>query len=347
MQRSMFPRLFGALSHDIAIDLGTANTLVYAKGRGIVVDEPSVVAVIKRGGRLQVLAVGGEANRMIGRTPEAIRAIRPMRSGVIADFEIAQEMIRYFIRRVHRRQAFVHPRMIITVPSGATPVERRAIREAAESAGARRVFLIEEPLAAAIGAGLPVTEATGSMIVDIGGGTTEVAVLALGGVVYARSLPVGGFGMDEAITGYIRRAHNLLVGEVTAERIKREIGSAVPPNDGVRTMEIKGRDLLNGVPRSIVIDEQQIADSLADAVGTIVRGVRLVLEETAPELAADIVGRGIMLAGGGALLARLDVLLEYATGLPVAVAQDPLTCCARGAGSALENLRRFAAVLQD
>ena len=342
----MLSKLFGAFSQDMAIDLGTANTLVYAEGRGIIVDEPSVVAVVERGGKPEILAVGGEANRMIGRTPAAIRAIRPMRGGVIADFDIAQEMIRHFIRQANRRRGFIHPRVIVSVPSGATPVERRAIREAAESAGARHVFLIEGPLAAAIGAGLPVMEAAGSMIVDIGGGTTEIAVLSLGGVVLASSLPVGGFGMDEAISGYIRRAHNLLIGEVTAERIKREIGAAVPPDGDGRMMEIRGRDLVSGVPRSVVVDERQIAESLADAISAIVRGIRLVLEDTAPELAADIVDRGIMLSGGGALLARLDILLEYAIGLPVIVPEDPLTCAVRGAGSALENLKRFATALE-
>jgi len=335
-------------SQDLAIDLGTANTVVHAKGRGVVVDEPSVVAVVRRGGRSAILAVGKAASRMIGRTPDAIRVIRPMRGGVIADFDVARAMIRYVIRRIHRRQSLVRPRVIVTVPFGATAVERRAIREAAESAGARRAFLIEEPMAAAIGAGLPVTEPVGSMVVDIGGGTTEIAVLSLGGIVHARSLPVGGFAMDEAIAAHVRRAHNLLIGEETAERIKKEIGSAAPPLNGDRrTMEIRGRDLVSGVPQRVLIDEREVADGLADSVGAIVRGVRLVLEDTAPEFAADVVDRGIVLAGGGALLSRLDLLLEHATGLPVHVAKDPLTCGVRGAGYVLENMQRLATVLRD
>ena len=344
----MFNRLLGMLSADMAIDLGTANTLVYVKGRGIVLNEPSVVAIAELRGKKHVLAVGDEAKMMLGRTPGNISAIRPLRDGVIADFEVAEEMIKHFIRKVHNRRSFASPQVIICVPSGSTAVERRAIQESAESAGARRVFLIEEPMAAAIGAGLPVTEPVGSMVVDIGGGTTEIAVLSLGGIVHARSLPVGGFAMDEAIAAHVRRAHNLLIGEETAERIKKEIGSAAPPLNGDRRMmEIRGRDLVSGVPQRVLIDEREVADGLADSVGAIVRGVRLVLEDTAPEFAADVVDRGIVLAGGGALLSRLDLLLEHATGLPVHVAKDPLTCGVRGAGYVLENMQRLATVLRD
>ncbi len=281
----MFSRLLGLLSADMAIDLGTANTLVYVKGKGIVLNEPSVVAITNVRGRKQVLAVGEEAKQMVGRTPGNIEAIRPLRDGVIADFEVAEEMIKHFIRKVHNRRSFASPRVIICVPSGSTAVERRAIQESAESAGARRVFLIEEPMAAAIGAGLPVTEPTGSMVVDIGGGTTEVAVLSLGGIVYARSIRVGGNKMDEAIISYIRRNHNLLIGESTAERIKKEIGSACLPEDGNgRVLEIKGRDLMNGVPKEIVISQRQIAESLAEPVSAIIEAVKVALEHTAPEL---------------------------------------------------------------
>jgi rod shape-determining protein MreB len=332
----------------MAIDLGTANTLVYVKGRGIVLNEPSVVAIAEHKGRKQVLAVGDEAKMMLGRTPGNITAIRPLREGVIADFEVAEEMIKHFIRKVHNRRSFASPLMIICVPSGSTAVERRAIRESAESAGARKVFLIEEPMAAAIGAGLPVTEPTGSMVVDIGGGTTEVAVLSLGGIVYARSVRVGGDKMDEAIIGYIRRNHNLLVGEGSAERIKKEIGSACPPEDGDgRVMEIKGRDLMNGVPKELVITERQIAESLAEPVGAIIEAVKVALEHTAPELAADIVDKGIVLTGGGALLGNLDYVLRHSTGLPVSIADDPLSCVALGTGRCLEEMKILKDVLID
>ncbi|MBL8658356.1 MAG: rod shape-determining protein [Rhodospirillales bacterium] len=342
----MFSQLFGFLSADMAIDLGTANTLVYVKGRGIVLNEPSVVALVDMRGRKQVLAVGEEAKMMLGRTPGNIHAIRPLRDGVIADFEVAEEMIKYFIRRVHNRRSFASPLCVVCVPSGSTAVERRAIQDSAESAGARRVFLIEEPMAAAIGAGLPVTEPTGSMVVDIGGGTTEVAVLSLGGIVYARSVRVGGDKMDEAIIAYIRRNHNLLIGESSAERIKEQIGSACPPDDGDgRTMEIKGRDLMNGVPKEVVISERQIAESLAEPVGAIIDAVKVALEHTAPELAADIVDKGIVLTGGGALLNNMDVVLRHATGLPVCIADDPLSCVAFGTGRALEEMKRMRNVL--
>ena len=344
----MFSSLFGLLSADMAIDLGTANTLVYVKGRGIVLNEPSVVAIVEVKGKKQVLAVGEEAKQMLGRTPGNIRAIRPLRDGVIADFEVAEEMIKYFIRKVHNRRSFASPLVIICVPSGSTAVERRAIQESAESAGARRVFLIEEPMAAAIGAGLPVTEPTGSMVVDIGGGTTEVAVLSLGGIVYARSVRVGGDKMDEAIIGYIRRNHNLLVGESSAARVKEEIGSACPPEDGDgATMEIKGRDLMNGVPKELIISERQVSESLAEPVGAIIETVKVALEHTAPELAADIVDKGIVLTGGGALLGNLDFVLRHATGLPVSLADDPLSCVVLGTGRALEEMKRLKDVLSS
>jgi rod shape-determining protein MreB len=342
----MFSRLLGLLSADMAIDLGTANTLVYVKGKGIVLNEPSVVAIANNRGRKQVLAVGDEAKQMVGRTPGNIEAIRPLRDGVIADFEVAEEMIKHFIRKVHNRRGFASPRVIICVPSGSTAVERRAIQESAESAGARRVFLIEEPMAAAIGAGLPVTEPTGSMVVDIGGGTTEVAVLSLGGIVYARSIRVGGNKMDEAIISYIRRNHNLLIGEGTAERIKKEIGSACLPEDGNGpVVEIKGRDLMNGVPKEIVISQRQIAESLAEPVSAIIEAVKVALEHTAPELSADIVDKGIVLTGGGALLGNLDFVLRHATGLPVSLAEEPLTCVALGTGRCLEEMKILRHVL--
>jgi rod shape-determining protein MreB len=342
----MFSQLFGFLSADMAIDLGTANTLVYVKGRGIVLNEPSVVAIADVRGRKQVLAVGEEAKMMLGRTPGNIQAIRPLRDGVIADFEVAEEMIKYFIRKVHNRRSFASPLCVICVPSGSTAVERRAIQDSAESAGARRVFLIEEPMAAAIGAGMPVTEPTASMVVDIGGGTTEVAVLSLGGIVYARSVRVGGDKMDEAVIAYIRRNHNLLIGEGSAERIKEHIGSACPPDDGEgRIIEIKGRDLMNGVPKELEISERQIAESLAEPVGSIIDAVKVALEHTAPELAADIVDKGIVLTGGGALLNNLDFVLRHATGLPVSIADDPLSCVALGTGRALEEMKRMKNVL--
>ncbi len=342
----MLSKLMGFLSADMAIDLGTANTLVYVRGRGIVLNEPSVVAIEEYRGKKQVLAVGNEAKQMLGRTPGNIQAIRPLKDGVIADFEIAEEMIKYFIRKVHNRRTFATPMIIICVPSGSTAVERRAIQESAEAAGARKVWLIEEPMAAAIGAGLPVTEPTGSMVVDIGGGTTEVAVLSLGGIVYARSVRVGGDKMDSAIISYIRRTMNLLVGESSAERIKKEIGCACPPVKGEgRTMEIKGRDLMNGVPKEIDVSERQIAEALAEPVSAIVEAVKVALENTAPELAADIVDKGIVLTGGGALLTNLDQVLRNATGLPVSVAEEPLACVAKGTGNALDNIDKLKNVL--
>ena len=332
----------------MAIDLGTANTLVYVKGRNIVLNEPSVVAIAKVKDKKHVLAVGEEAKQMLGRTPGNIEAIRPLRDGVIADFDIAEDMIKYFIRKVHNRRSFASPLVVICVPSGSTAVERRAIQESAEAAGARKVFLIEEPMAAAIGAGLPVTEPTGSMVVDIGGGTTEVAVLSLGGIVYAQSVRVGGDKMDQAIIAYIRRTHNLLVGERSAERIKESIGSACPPEEGEgRTMEIKGRDLMNGVPKELIISERQIAESLAEPISQIIEAVKSALEHTAPELAADIVDKGIVLTGGGALLTNMDYVLRYATGLPVSIAEDALSCVAMGTGRALEEMKKLRHVLSS
>ena len=344
----MFSKLTGFLSADMAIDLGTANTLVYVKGQGIVLNEPSVVAIANWKGKKQVLAVGEEAKLMLGRTPGNIEAIRPLRDGVIADFEIAEEMIKHFIRKVHNRRSFASPQVIVCVPSGSTAVERRAIQESAESAGARRVFLIEEPMAAAIGAALPVTEPTGSMVVDVGGGTTEVAVLSLGGIVYSRSVRVGGDKMDESIIAYVRRNHNLLLGESSAERIKQNIGTACPPEDGNgKSLDIRGRDLMNGVPKEIVVTQRQIAESLAEPVGAIIDAVKVALENTAPELAADIVDKGIVLTGGGALLGNLDYVLRHATGLPVSIADEPLSCVAMGTGRCLEEMKTLKHVLHE
>ncbi len=342
----MFSRLLGFFSADMAIDLGTANTLVAVRGQGIVLNEPSVVAIADIKDRRRVVAVGNEAKLMLGRTPGGITAIRPLRDGVIADFEVAEEMIKYFIRKVHKRRTFISPQVIICVPSGSTAVERRAIQEAAESAGARHVFLIEEAIAAAIGAGLPVTEPTGSMVVDIGGGTTEVAVLSLGGIVYARSARIGGDTMDDAIIHYIRRNHHLLIGESSAERIKKEIGGACAPavGDGL-TMDVKGRDLTQGVPKELNISERQIAEALGDTVGAIVDAVKDALEDTAPELAADIIEKGIVLTGGGGQLRNLDEVLRKETGLPVVLAEDPLSCVVLGTGRCLEEMDTLKSLL--
>jgi rod shape-determining protein MreB len=344
----MFSRLLGFMSADMAIDLGTANTLVYVKGRGIVLAEPSVVAIADVRGKKQVVAVGEEAKLMLGRTPGYITASRPLRDGVIADFEVAEEMIKHFIRKVHNRRGFASPLIIVCVPSGSTAVERRAIQESAESAGARRVALIEEPMAAAIGAGLPVTEPSGSMVVDIGGGTTEVAIISLGGIVYSRSVRVGGDKMDEAIISYMRRNHNLLIGETTAERIKKEIGTARAPADGEGlSIEVKGRDLMQGVPREVRISEKQASDALSEPVGQIVDAVKMALEATPPELASDIADKGIMLTGGGALLRGLDAEIRDHTGLPVTVADDPLSCVALGCGKVLEHPKWMKGVLES
>jgi rod shape-determining protein MreB len=326
------------LSRDLAIDLGTANTLIYVRGEGIVSNEPSVVAVQQdaRGGR-KVLAVGKEAKEMLGRTPGNIVAIRPMKDGVIADFEVTAAMLRYFIQTAHNRRSFVKPRIVIGIPSGITEVEKRAVREAAESAGAREVHLIEQPMAAAIGAGLPITEPSGNMIVDIGGGTSDVAVISLGGIVYSRSVRVAGDKMDEAIIQHIKRKYNLLIGERTAELIKMGIGTAYPTEEELN-MDVKGRDLVAGVPRTLNISSSEIRDALSEPVNGIVEAVKVTLERTPPELAGDIADRGIVLAGGGALLKNLDVLLREETGLPVFLAEDPLCAVVIGAGKALDRL---------
>lgn len=335
---NLFNALWGLFSNDLAIDLGTANTLVYLKSKGIVVSEPSVVAVQKDAtGNTKVLAVGTEAKKMLGRTPGSIVAIRPMKDGVIADFDITEEMLRYFIQKVHNRKALVRPRIVICVPSGITQVEKRAVKESAESAGAREVYLIEEPMAAAIGAGLPITEAHGNMIVDIGGGTTEVAIISLAGIVYAKSVRVGGDKLDQAITQYIKRKYNMLIGERTAEQIKIEIGSAFAVDETLQ-MDVKGRDLVTGIPRTLQINSEEIRDALAETVNAIVEAVRVALEQTPPELAADIVDRGIILAGGGACLKGLDQLIHQETGLPVVIADDPLSCVVLGSGAVLDEL---------
>ena len=334
----MLNRILGWFSNDLAIDLGTANTLVYAKGRGIVVSEPSVVAVTKDGrGPDKVRAVGREAKEMVGRTPGNIVAIRPMKDGVIADFEIAEAMLRYFIMRVHNRSTLVRPRIVVAVPSGITEVEKRAVRESAMSAGAREVYLIEEPMAAAIGAGLPVTEPSGNMIVDIGGGTTEVAVLSLSGIVYSNSTRVGGDKMDEAIINYVKRKYNLLIGERTAELVKVTIGTAYPI-DAIQSMEVKGRDLVAGVPKTLELKSDEICEALAEPINTVVESVKIALESTPPELSADIVDKGVVMTGGGALLANLDLLLREATGLPVMLAEDPLSAVVLGTGRCLDEL---------
>lgn len=337
----MFKQLRGFFSNDLSIDLGTANTLIYARGRGIVLNEPSVVAIRQDrgpGGPKSIAAVGTEAKRMLGRTPGNIVAIRPMKDGVIADFTVTEKMLQYFIHKVHESKFLrPSPRVLVCVPCGSTQVERRAIREAAAGAGAREVYLIEEPMAAAIGAGLPVEEAHGSMVLDIGGGTSEVAVISLNGIVYSASVRIGGDRFDEAIMNYIRRNYGTLIGEATAERIKHEIGSAFPGNE-VREMEVKGRNLSEGVPRSFVVNSNEILEALQEPLSGIVGAVKTALEQTPPELGADVAERGIVLTGGGALLRDLDRLLMEETGLPVLIAEDPLTCVARGGGKALEMI---------
>ena len=348
----MLRSILGLFSNDLAIDLGTANTLIYVREKGIILNEPSVVAIrYAPGGGLNnksILAVGSEAKKMLGRTPGSIKAIRPMKDGVIADFDVAEEMIGHFIRKVSNVNPFSRPEVVICVPSGATAVERRAIHQSAHQAGANRVHLIMEPMAAALGAGLPIHEPSGSMVVDIGGGTTEVAVLSLDGIVYSRSVRVGGDKMDDAIIQYVRRTTNLLIGEKTAERVKKEIGSATMPedNEGL-TVQMKGRDLMNGVPREIRVTEAMIAESLTEPVEQIVEAVKNALESTPPELAADIVERGIMLTGGGALLRNLDVELRDRTGLPVSIADDPLSCVVKGSGMVVENLKKWKSVLSS
>ncbi|HEX2482678.1 MAG TPA: rod shape-determining protein [Methylomirabilota bacterium] len=332
----LFTLVAGFFSNDMAIDLGTANTLVYVRGEGIVLNEPSIVAIHQADN--SVLAVGKEAKAMLGRTPGNIVAIRPLKDGVIADFDVTEKMLGYFIRRVHKRRALVRPRIVIGVPSGITQVEKRAVRDSAMQAGAREVYLIEEPMAAAIGAGMPITEPGGNMIVDIGGGTTEVAVISLSGIVYSRSVRIAGDEMDEAIVQYIRKNYNLLVGERRAEEIKIRLGSAYPMSGERRTMEVKGRDLIDGIPKTIVIGDDEIRESLREPIMTIVDAVRTALERTPPELAADIVDKGIVLTGGGALLKGLDQLLRQETNLPITVAEDPLSCVALGTGRVLDEL---------
>ena len=334
----IFDWLYGLFSNDLAIDLGTATTLIYVKGKGIVSCEPSVVAVQRdaRGGK-KVLAVGREAKEMLGRTPGNIQAVRPLRDGVIADFEITEAMLRYFIARAHNRRTLVKPRIIICVPFGITEVEKRAVKENAEGAGAREVYLIEEPMAAAIGAGLPITEPSGNMVVDIGGGTTEVAVISLAGIVYSQSVRVGGDKMDESIMAYIKRKYNMAIGEQTAERIKITIGNAYPLEQQL-TMEVKGRDMVAGIPKTVVVNSDEIRDSLSEPTNAIVEAVLIALERTPPELAADIVDKGIVLTGGGALLKNLDVLLREETGLPVMVCDDPISAVVLGSGKALDHL---------
>lgn len=342
----MFGVLSGLFSADMAIDLGTANTLVYVKGKGIVLNEPSVVAYQVKDGKKNVLAVGEDAKLMLGRTPGSIEAIRPMRDGVIADFDVAEEMIKHFIRKVHKGGSWAKPKVLVCVPHGATPVEKRAIRSSVQQAGARKVGLLAEPIAAAIGAGMPITDPTGNMVVDIGGGTTEVAVLSLGDIVYARSVRVGGDRMDEAVVSYLRRQHNLLVGDATAERIKTSIGTARMPDDGRgQSMLIRGRDLLNGVPKESEVTQAQISEALAEPVQQICEAVMTALESTPPDLAADIVDRGVMLTGGGALLGDLDLALREQTGLAISVADETLNCVALGTGKALEYEQQLLHVL--
>ena len=344
----MFNNLMGLWSSDMAIDLGTANTLVYVKNRGVVLNEPSVVAVLHNMGKSKVIAVGMEAKQMLGKTPGHIQAIRPMKDGVIADFVITEEMIKYFIRKVHNRRTFANPRVIICVPTGSTPVERRAIHDSALSAGARKVSLIEEPMAAAIGAGLPVNEPQGSMVVDIGGGTTEIAVISLGGIVYSRSVRIGGDTMDTALIQFMRKRYNLLIGETSAETIKKEVGIAIAPKTGDgKTIDIKGRDLASGVPKEIELTQTQVAEALHEPIQHIVDAVKAALEETPPELSADLVDMGIVLTGGGALLEKMDEAIRDATGLPVTIADEALNCVALGSGKALESERSFEPILSS
>ena len=342
----MFNNLIGLWSADMAIDLGTANTLVYVKNRGVVLNEPSVVAVLNQGGKSKVIAVGEEAKSMLGKTPGHISAIRPMKDGVIADFVVTEEMIKHFIRKVHNRKTFANPRIIICVPTGSTPVERRAIHDSALAAGARKVSLIEEPMAAAIGAGLPVSEPRGSMIVDIGGGTSEIAVISLGGIVYSRSVRIGGDAMDQSLINYMRKRYNLLIGEASAEMIKKEVGIAIAPKSGDgKTIDIKGRDLASGVPKEIELSQIQVAEALSEPIQNIIEGVKSALEDTPPELAADLVDMGVVLTGGGALLESMDEAIREATGLPVTIADEALSCVALGSGKALESESSFEPIL--
>ena len=337
----MFQKLLGLISRDIAIDLGTANTLVYVKGKGIILNEPSVVAINDSKRNPKILAVGNEAKSMLGKTPGTIKAIRPLKDGVIADFRMAEEMIKYFIRKTHHGRIISAPLVVICVPSGATAVERRTIQESAQAAGARAVYLVEEPVAAALGADLPVNEASGSMVVDIGGGTTEIAVLSLGGIVYSESIKVGGDKFDEDIISYVRKHKNLLIGETTAENIKREIGSAVVPSSGkFEKLQIKGRDLIKGIPKEITISEEQIAEALEASISLITDAIKNTLSNTPPEISSDIIDTGIMLTGGGGMLRRLDEKIRQEVGLPVSIADDALSCVALGTGKCLEEMQK-------
>ena len=341
----MLKRLRGLFSNDLSIDLGTANTLVYVKERGIILDEPSVVAIRNNQGQRTVVAVGAEAKKMLGRTPGNITAIRPLKDGVIADFIVTEEMIKHFIKKVHSKNTFANPRILICVPTGSTPVERKAIQDSALAAGARRVQLIEEPIAAAIGAGLPISEATGSMIVDIGGGTTEIAIMSLGGVVYSKSLRVAGDAMDTAIINYMRKKFNLLIGESTAEKIKKEIGTALPTSNNVFLM--KGRDIRTGTPKEISLSEEDACEALMPILNQMLSAIKEALENTPPELSADLVDMGLVLTGGGALLKNIDKLISKDTGLPVTIADSPLECVAIGTGKALENEELFSTMLSE
>lgn len=328
--------IMGWFSSDMAIDLGTANTLVYVRNRGIVCNEPSVVAMSQKLGK--VVAVGAEAKRMLGRTPGDIHTIRPIKDGVISDFDVTGEMLRYFIQRVHNRKTFIRPRIVIGVPSGITQVEQRAVKDAAISSGGREVYLIEEPVAAAIGTGLPISEPSGNMIVDIGGGTTDIAVISMDGVVYSKAIRVGGDKMDESIINYIKRKYNLLIGEMMAEQIKFDLGSAYKLDSTRQTMEIKGRDLVSGIPKTLILDDDEAREALSEPVNQILNAIKMALENTPPELAADIVDKGIVLAGGGATLKGMDVFLREETSLPIIIAEDPLTCVVHGAGKVLDDI---------
>ena len=342
---NMFKKIQQMWSQDMAIDLGTANTLVVVKNRGVVLNEPSVVAIINENGKKTVLAVGDEAKTMLGRTPGNISAIRPLRDGVIADFIVTEEMIKHFIKKVHVKNTFANPRILICVPTGSTPVERKAIQDSALAAGARRVQLIEEPIAAAIGAGLPISDATGSMIVDIGGGTTEIAVMSLGGVVFSTSLRVAGDAMDGAIISYMRKKFNLLIGESTAEKIKKEIGTAIPTSNNIFLM--KGRDIRTGTPKEISLTEEDACEALMPILNQMLSSIKEALENTPPELSADLVDMGLVLTGGGALLKNIDKLISKDTGLPVTIADNPLECVALGTGKALENEELFSTMMSE
>ena len=341
----LFNKIKNVWSQDMAIDLGTANTLVVVKGQGVVLNEPSVVAIVDNGGKKNVLAVGDEAKTMLGRTPGNISAIRPLRDGVIADFIVTEEMIKHFIKKVHKGSSFANPRILICVPTGSTPVERKAIQDSALAAGARRVQLIEEPIAAAIGAGLPISEATGSMVVDIGGGTSEIAVMSLGGLVYSKSLRVAGDAMDSAMVNYMRKEYNLMIGDSTAEKIKKEIGTAIPSNNN--TYAVKGRDLRSGTPKEVNITEEDTAEALNEILRDMVNGIKDALESTPPELSADLVDMGLTLTGGGSLLKNIDKRFSKETWLPVHIADDPLSCVAIGTGKALEQEETFSTMLSE